>query len=117
MRIPFVMGYDVAAIETMEEKRALLSRAAAERAWIVLEHDPLVAMGRPKAAVGATRSRSTFTEPRRTPAQAAVQAANVVGGGRAILMILNQSPGGIADNVQGLRTGPSLRSQVPLSSR
>jgi len=49
VRIPFVMGYDVAAIETMEEKRALLSRAAAERAWIVLEHDPLVAMGRPKA--------------------------------------------------------------------
>ena len=56
-------------------------------------------MGRPKAAVGATRSRSTSTEPRRTPAKAAVQAANVVGGDGAILKILNQSPGGIADNV------------------
>src|SRR4029077_2875206 len=40
VRIPFVMGYDVAAIETMEKKRALLSRAVAEGAWIVLEHDP-----------------------------------------------------------------------------
>jgi len=47
VRIPFVMGYDVAAIETMEEKRAMLSRAAAERAWVCLEHDPAVAFARP----------------------------------------------------------------------
>jgi glyoxylase-like metal-dependent hydrolase (beta-lactamase superfamily II) len=47
VRIPFVMGYDMAVIETMEEKRALLERAAAERAWICLEHDPEVALGRP----------------------------------------------------------------------
>jgi len=46
VRIPFVMGYDVAAIETMSEKRALLERASAEGAWIVLEHDPKVALGR-----------------------------------------------------------------------
>jgi glyoxylase-like metal-dependent hydrolase (beta-lactamase superfamily II) len=49
VRIPFVMGYDVAAIETMEEKRALLGRAAGEGAWVVLEHDPLIAMARPAA--------------------------------------------------------------------
>jgi len=49
VRIPYVMGYDVAAIETMEEKRALLERASAERAWICLEHDPEVALGRPVA--------------------------------------------------------------------
>ena len=47
VRIPFVMGYDVAAIETMEEKRALLVRAVQERAWIVLEHDPDTALARP----------------------------------------------------------------------
>jgi len=47
VRIPFVMGYDVAAIETMSEKRALLERASAEGAWIALEHDPKVALGRP----------------------------------------------------------------------
>jgi glyoxylase-like metal-dependent hydrolase (beta-lactamase superfamily II) len=48
VRIPFVMGYDVAAIETMEEKRSLLAHASRERAWIVLEHDPDTALGRPQ---------------------------------------------------------------------
>lgn len=48
VRIPFVMGYDVAAIETMAEKRALLERAAGEGAWICIEHDPVVALARPK---------------------------------------------------------------------
>jgi glyoxylase-like metal-dependent hydrolase (beta-lactamase superfamily II) len=48
VRIPFVMGYDVAAIETMQEKRALLERAADEGAWICLEHDPAVALARPR---------------------------------------------------------------------
>lgn len=48
VRIPFVMGYDIAAIETMEEKRALLERAVAERAWVCLEHDPEVALARPQ---------------------------------------------------------------------
>ena len=47
VRIPFVMGYDVAALETMTEKQALLAQAADERAWIVLEHDPDTALGRP----------------------------------------------------------------------
>ena len=49
VRIPFVMGYDVAAIETMDEKRALLARASGEGAWICLEHDPEVALARPRA--------------------------------------------------------------------
>jgi len=49
VRIPYVMGYDVAAIETMEEKRILLARAASERAWICLEHDPAIAFARPEA--------------------------------------------------------------------
>ena len=49
VRIPYVMGYDVAAIETMEEKRELLQRAESERAWICLEHDPEIALARPVA--------------------------------------------------------------------
>jgi glyoxylase-like metal-dependent hydrolase (beta-lactamase superfamily II) len=48
VRIPYVMGYDLAAGESMREKRALLERAAAERAWIVLEHDPATAAARPR---------------------------------------------------------------------
>jgi glyoxylase-like metal-dependent hydrolase (beta-lactamase superfamily II) len=47
VRIPFVMGYDMAAIETMEEKRTLLTRAVAEGAWVCLEHDPEIALARP----------------------------------------------------------------------
>jgi glyoxylase-like metal-dependent hydrolase (beta-lactamase superfamily II) len=46
---PDVMGYDIAAIETMPEKRAVLERAVADGSWVVLEHDPDVAMARPAA--------------------------------------------------------------------
>lgn len=49
VRIPFVMGYDMAAIETMAEKRTLLERAVAEGAWICIEHDPDTAFARPAA--------------------------------------------------------------------
>ena len=49
VRIPFVMGYDIAAGETMDEKRSLLARAAAEGAWVCLEHDPTIALARPRA--------------------------------------------------------------------
>ncbi|MEO5616970.1 MAG: MBL fold metallo-hydrolase [Candidatus Eisenbacteria bacterium] len=49
VRIPFVMGYDIAALETMHEKRALLDRASREGAWVFLEHDPEVALGQPEA--------------------------------------------------------------------
>jgi glyoxylase-like metal-dependent hydrolase (beta-lactamase superfamily II) len=47
VRIPYVMGYDVAAIESMAEKQALLARAVDEGAWICLEHDPEIALARP----------------------------------------------------------------------
>ena len=47
VRIPFVMGYDIAAIETMAEKQSLLDRAVNEGAWIALEHDPDTALARP----------------------------------------------------------------------
>ena len=65
VRIPFVMGYDIAAIETMEEKRALLARAAAEGAWVCLEHDPETALARPRA------EGDDFAWAERVPASAA----------------------------------------------
>lgn len=49
VRVPYVMGYDVAAIETMAEKKLVLGRAAAENGWVVLEHDPDTALARPEA--------------------------------------------------------------------
>jgi glyoxylase-like metal-dependent hydrolase (beta-lactamase superfamily II) len=65
VRVPFVMGYDVAAIETMAEKRDLLSRAAAEKAWIVIEHDPETAMAKP------VEERGDFAWAERMPVTAA----------------------------------------------
>lgn len=65
VRIPYVMGYDVAAIETMAEKRELLSRATAEKAWVVLEHDPETALARPVEEGG------DFAWSERVPASAA----------------------------------------------
>lgn len=50
VRVPFVMGYDIAAIETMQEKEAMLRRAIAENAWVCLEHDPDTAFARPLVA-------------------------------------------------------------------
>ncbi len=64
VRIPFVMGYDIAAIETMEEKRAILTRACSEKAWVVLEHDPDTAAARPVA------DGDDFTWAERVPAAA-----------------------------------------------
>lgn len=65
VRIPYVMGYDVAALETMTEKAALLGRAADEGGWICVEHDPVVAFGRP------VREKDDFGWAETIPADAA----------------------------------------------
>jgi glyoxylase-like metal-dependent hydrolase (beta-lactamase superfamily II) len=68
VRIPFVMGYDVAAIETMREKQALLEQAVDERAWISIEHDPVIALARP------VREKGDFAWGETIPADAAAHA-------------------------------------------
>jgi glyoxylase-like metal-dependent hydrolase (beta-lactamase superfamily II) len=40
MRDPYVMGYDLQPLETVEEKRELLHRAAREDWILIFEHDP-----------------------------------------------------------------------------
>ncbi|HEY9844346.1 MAG: MBL fold metallo-hydrolase, partial [Candidatus Sericytochromatia bacterium] len=40
--LPFIMGYDLQPLLTMEEKRRLLDQAAAEDWIIVFEHDPFM---------------------------------------------------------------------------
>lgn len=69
VRIPFVMGYDIAAIETMAEKRAVLGRASAEGAWVCLEHDPGIALARPHAV------DDDFAWAEEVPAESTPQAA------------------------------------------
>ncbi|GJG88498.1 MBL fold metallo-hydrolase [Gemmatimonadetes bacterium T265] len=44
--LPWIMGYDVEPLVTLETKRALLARAADEQWLVVFEHDPAVGWGR-----------------------------------------------------------------------
>jgi glyoxylase-like metal-dependent hydrolase (beta-lactamase superfamily II) len=44
--LPWIMGYDVEPLVTLESKRALLARARAEDWLLVFVHDPLRAWGR-----------------------------------------------------------------------
>jgi glyoxylase-like metal-dependent hydrolase (beta-lactamase superfamily II) len=48
--LPWIMGYDVEPLVTLESKRALLDRARREEWLLVFEHDPAVAWGRLDAA-------------------------------------------------------------------
>lgn len=44
--LPWIMGYDVEPLVTLESKRSLLARAAEEQWLLVFEHDATVAWGR-----------------------------------------------------------------------
>ena len=43
--LPWIMGYDVEPLRTLESKRALLARALAEKWLLIFEHDASVAWG------------------------------------------------------------------------
>ena len=75
LRIPFVMGYDMAVIETMEEKRQLLSRACSEDSWVFLEHDPEIAAGRPERDGEDFRWGETVAAVRLAPGATGLDAA------------------------------------------
>ena len=42
LRLPFIMGYDLRPLETLEEKKQLLGQAAEEGWWLFFDHDPQV---------------------------------------------------------------------------
>ena len=46
LRLPWIMGYDLEPLRTLETKRALLDEAAAGHWRLVFEHDPVVPFGR-----------------------------------------------------------------------
>lgn len=46
MPLPWIMGYDVEPLRTLESRRALLAEAVAGRWLLIFEHDHRVAMGR-----------------------------------------------------------------------
>jgi glyoxylase-like metal-dependent hydrolase (beta-lactamase superfamily II) len=43
--LPYIMGYDLYPLDTLEQKRRLLQQACEERWLLVFEHDPAIAMG------------------------------------------------------------------------
>jgi glyoxylase-like metal-dependent hydrolase (beta-lactamase superfamily II) len=45
--LPWIMGYDLEPLRTLESKRALLAEAVAGGWRLIFEHDPKVAMGSP----------------------------------------------------------------------
>ena len=45
--LPWIMGYDLEPLRTLESKRALLDDAVREGWRLVFEHDPGIAAGRP----------------------------------------------------------------------
>ena len=47
--LPWIMGYDLEPLRTLESKRALLRDAVAGGWRLVFEHDPIVASGVPVA--------------------------------------------------------------------
>jgi len=46
LRLPWIMGYDLEPLRTLESKRSVLREAALEGWRLVFEHDPVVAWGR-----------------------------------------------------------------------
>ena len=40
LQIPWIMGYDLNALLTLDEKTKLLAQAADENWWLVFDHDP-----------------------------------------------------------------------------
>lgn len=43
--LPFIMGYDLAPVQTLETKRRLLDRACADHWLLLFEHDPTIRAG------------------------------------------------------------------------
>jgi glyoxylase-like metal-dependent hydrolase (beta-lactamase superfamily II) len=53
--LPWIMGYDVEPLVTLETKRRLLHRATAEDWLLVFEHDAKTAWGKLSEELGAKR--------------------------------------------------------------
>lgn len=47
LALPWIMGYDLEPLRTLESKRAILSEAVAEGWRLIFEHDPRIVMGTP----------------------------------------------------------------------
>jgi glyoxylase-like metal-dependent hydrolase (beta-lactamase superfamily II) len=62
--LPWIMGYDVEPLRTLESKRAFLDEAVREGWKLVFEHDPAVAAGRLEREGKDTALRDVIAAPR-----------------------------------------------------
>ena len=66
--LPWIMGYDLEPLRTLESKRALLAEAVAGGWRLIFEHDPKVAMGTPEQEGKAVVLRDITPAPEPAPA-------------------------------------------------
>jgi glyoxylase-like metal-dependent hydrolase (beta-lactamase superfamily II) len=59
LKLPWIMGYDLEPLRTLESKRSLLREAALEGWRLIFEHDPVVAWGRLVRRGAATELEET----------------------------------------------------------
>lgn len=60
--LPYIMGYDLFPLTTLETKRKLLEQACEEGWWLIFQHDPKVRMGRLEKVDGRYRLKEIRTE-------------------------------------------------------
>jgi glyoxylase-like metal-dependent hydrolase (beta-lactamase superfamily II) len=65
--LPWIMGYDLEPLRTLESKRSLLAEAVAGQWRLIFEHDPRVASGRPVQAGKAVELEDLTLAPEPAP--------------------------------------------------
>lgn len=66
--LPWIMGYDLEPLRTLESKRALLAEAVAGEWRLIFEHDPKVVLGTPVKEGSAVVLRDIIPAPEPVPA-------------------------------------------------
>jgi glyoxylase-like metal-dependent hydrolase (beta-lactamase superfamily II) len=66
--LPWIMGYDLEPLRTLESKRALLAQAVAEGWRLIFEHDARVALATPEQVGKGVELRELTRAPEFTPA-------------------------------------------------
>ncbi len=63
--LPWIMGYDLEPLRTLESKRSVLEEAVARGWWLIFEHDPVTALARLERTSKGLELRDVVPAPRR----------------------------------------------------
>ena len=63
--LPWIMGYDLEPLRTLESKRSVIEEAVARGWWLIFEHDPAVALARLERTSKGLELRDTVRAPPR----------------------------------------------------